>query len=271
MGARWIGQELRVAEPLVDLRKLRNRVVPTADVIGLVAGLGMHLLLSLVTRPAQAPVGAGNGFGASVVVTGLILLPFSVGSLLAGRAVPLVADRLSSRSTLPLSCCVILLSMLLFALGRSGLWELFLVMGVAGLGIGCVFALVPGLIVTSVAAREVGCAMGFNQVLRYVGFATGSGLSATVLASHTMTGQALPDPGGYGSAALLGCLICAVAAVVAAVLPGRRRVAAAQRACRPPSRPCARGRSPRRRRAGCTADRSVARVRCPPEHHRLRS
>ncbi|MFG2477389.1 MFS transporter [Streptomyces fagopyri] len=240
----WVRHELRIGQPLVDLRKLRNRVVLTADVIGLVAGLGMYLLLSLVTRLAQAPVGAGQGLGASVVVTGLILLPFSVGSLLAGRAVPWVADRLSWRSTLPLSCCVILLSMLLFALSRSGLWELFLVMGVAGLGVGCVFALVPGLIVNSVAAQEVGSAMGFNQVLRYVGFATGSALSATVLASHTATGQTLPDPSGYGAAAVLGCLICAAAAAVAAVLPGRRRrpepelpvVAAGRRPAVPPVR-----------------------------------
>ncbi|MGW2857727.1 MFS transporter [Streptomyces sp. NPDC001215] len=215
--------ELRIDAPLVDLRKLRNRVVLTADAIGLVAGIGMYLLLSLVTRLAQAPVGAGHGFGVSVVVTGLILLPFSVGSLLASRAIPLVASRLSWRLTLPLSCGVILVSMLLFTLSRSGLWELFLVMGVAGLGVGCVFALVPGLIVNSVAAQEVGSAMGFNQVLRYVGFSTGSALSATVLASHTTPGQSLPDPSGYGAAAVLGGVICAAAAVVSVVLPGRRR------------------------------------------------
>ncbi|MFF3879020.1 MFS transporter [Streptomyces sp. NPDC001978] len=219
----WTVYELRIDQPLVDLRKLRNCVVLTADAIGLVAGIGMYLLLSLVTRLAQAPTGAGHGFGVSVVVTGLILLPFSAGSLLASRVIPLAADRLSWRMTLPLSCGVILGSMLLFALSRSGLWELFLVMAVAGLGVGCVFALVPGLIVNSVAARDVGSAMGFNQVLRYVGFSTGSALSATVLESHTMAGQVLPDPSGYGAAAMLGCVICAIAAVVAVVLPGRRR------------------------------------------------
>ncbi|MGI5140265.1 MULTISPECIES: MFS transporter [unclassified Streptomyces] len=219
----WIVYELRTGQPLVDLRQLRNRVVLTADLMGLVAGMGMYLLLSLVTRLAQTPAGPAHGFGVSVVVAGLILLPFSAGSLSASRAVPLVAQRLSWRLTLPLSCGVILLSMLWFGLNRSGLWELFVVMGVAGLGVGCVFALVPGLVVNSVPAREVGSAIGFNQVLRYVGFATGSALSAAVLESHTRVGAVLPDPVGYRFAAVLGCAICAAGAVTAIVLPGRRR------------------------------------------------
>ena len=44
-------------------------------------------------------------------------------------------------------------------------------MAVAGLGVGTVFAALPGLIVSAVPAGETGSAMSLNQVLRYVGFA----------------------------------------------------------------------------------------------------
>ncbi|MGW9033122.1 hypothetical protein ACWGQ5_56365 [Streptomyces sp. NPDC055722] len=64
-------------------------------------------------------------------------------------------------------------------------------------------------------------------MLRYVGFTTGSALSAVVLESHTTRGSALPDPGGYGVAAALGVVICAAATVIAAVLPRRHRDEAA--------------------------------------------
>ncbi|MFF4902706.1 MFS transporter [Streptomyces sp. NPDC001068] len=219
----WIVFELRTSGPLVDLRQLRNRVVLTAAVVGLIAGLGMYLLVSLVTRLAQTPEGPGHGFGASIVVTGLILLPFSVASLLASKVVPLVAHHASWRLALPLSCVLILAALLMFGLARARLWELFVVMGIAGLGVGSVFALVPTLVVSAVPAREIGSAIGFNQVLRYVGFTTGSALSAVVLESHTTAGSALPAPGGYGVAAALGVVICAAAVLIAVVLPRQHR------------------------------------------------
>ena len=48
-----------------------------------------------------------------------------------------------------------------------------IIKGVAGLGVGCFFAVLPGLIVSSVPASETRSA-SFNQVIRYVGFAAGS-------------------------------------------------------------------------------------------------
>src|SRR3712207_9536693 len=42
-----------------------------------------------------------------------------------------------------------------------------------------------------------GSAMSLNQVLRYVGFALGSALTATVLAAATPSGAAAPAAGGY--------------------------------------------------------------------------
>jgi len=91
--AAFVRQELRTVHPLVDLRLLRSRAVLTADVTGLFAGVGMYLLLSLVTRFVQTPTSYGYGFGASVVVGGLVLLPFSVASVLASRVVPMIARR----------------------------------------------------------------------------------------------------------------------------------------------------------------------------------
>src|SRR3712207_7817876 len=54
----------------------------------------------------------------------------------------------------------------LFAFGRDGLWLLFVVMGVAGLGVGAAFAAFPGLVISAVPPSETGSAMSLNQVLR---------------------------------------------------------------------------------------------------------
>src|SRR4051812_14236550 len=213
----WVRQELRVAHPLVDLRLIRNKLVLTADVTGLFAGVGMYLLMSLVIRYVQTPTSAGYGLGETVVVAGFVLLPFSVASITATRVVPRLARRTSPERVLPIGCGIFVLATLMFIVARGSLWQVMVVMAVAGLGVGCPFAALPGLIVSAVPAEETGSAMSFNQVVRYVGYSIGSALSATVLEAHTPVGQLLPKESGYDVAALLGCVTLVFAGVLSFV------------------------------------------------------
>jgi predicted MFS family arabinose efflux permease len=87
--------------------------------------------------------------------------------------------------------------------------------------VGTVFAALPGLIVAAVPAQETGSAMSLNQVLRYIGFAVGSALSATVLEASTARGEAFPGSGGYAAIGVIGAGACVALAVLTAVLPGR--------------------------------------------------
>jgi MFS family permease len=195
--------------------------VLTADLTGLFAGIGMYVLMSMVIRFVQTPARVGYGFGASAAVAGLVLLPFSLMSVAASRVAPVISRRVSPNAVLPLGCATFIGADLLFVLDRSHLWQVFLVMGIAGLGVGCTFAALPSLIVRAVPASETGSAMSFNQVLRYVGASLGSVLSATVLQAHTPPGQRFPTDAGYTVAALVGCGILALAGVLSAVLPDR--------------------------------------------------
>src|SRR6195952_2144529 len=73
--AAWVVVELRTEHPLVDLRLVRHRSVLTADLTALFAGFGMYILMSMIVRFVQTPSSAGYGFGASVGLAGLVLLP----------------------------------------------------------------------------------------------------------------------------------------------------------------------------------------------------
>ena len=48
--AAWIPYELRVAEPLVDLRQVRNRSVLTADASGFLISVALYLLLPIIVE-----------------------------------------------------------------------------------------------------------------------------------------------------------------------------------------------------------------------------
>ncbi len=217
--AAWVVQQLRTASPLVELRLLRHRAVLTADTTAVILGIAMYMYLTLVTEFVQTSPDVGYGFGSSAVVAGLCLVPFSILSLLASRTVPELSRRIGLRALIPLGALCVAAAGAFFALVHSSLWQAFVTMALIGLGLGYTFAAIPGLIVRSVPGHETGSAMGFYQVIRYVGFSIGSALSASILASHTAAGQHLPQIAGYRTALWIAVAICVVAAAVAWILP----------------------------------------------------
>ncbi|MGY1744348.1 MFS transporter [Blastococcus sp. SYSU D00695] len=220
----WGAWSLRVPAPLVDLRLARGRTAATAHLTSLLVGLANYVLLASATVLAQTPAASGYGFGSSVVEAGLVLVPFSVASVAASRAARALTDRRGAHVSLPVSALVLALALGLYALVPGDLWALGGVLAVAGLGVGGVFAVLPALVVGAVPARETGSAMSLNQVLRYVGFATGSALVAAVLAGATPAGDRVPAAGGYTVLALTGCAVSVAAALVTWLLAPRPAV-----------------------------------------------
>ena len=213
--ASWVRLQLRLPNPLVDLRQLRHRAVMGADVAALLLGTALYMFLTVVTEFVQTPSRVGFGFDASPLVAGLCLVPFSLFSLAASRLVGALARGIGTPAVLALGSLAIAVAGAFFALVHGALWEAFAAMGLLGVGFGFTFAAIPGLIARSVPAREVGSAMGFYQVVRSIGFTVGSALVASVLAAHEAAGAAFPSVSGYTLALWIGAGVCVVAAVVA--------------------------------------------------------
>ena len=220
----WVFQQLHARAPLVELRLLRNPAVLTGNGCAIVLGIAMYTYLSGVTEFVQTPSEAGYGFSASVVVAGLCLVPLSIFSLLASRALPWLTALVGPRAVLPLGSLVVALAGAFFAVFHTSLWQAFVMMAIVGIGLGSTYAAIPGLIVGAVPESETGSAMGFYQVVRYIGFSLGSALTASILASHTPAGQHLPTESGFTLALWIAVGICVAAAALAAILPARGRI-----------------------------------------------
>jgi MFS family permease len=218
----WIPFELRFAHPLVDLRQVRNRLVLTADASGFLISIALYLLLPIIVVFVQIPTSTGFGFGSSLVVSGLVLVPLSVGSFVASRVLVAYERRFGSRTMIPLGSVVFAAGAAFFALEHSALWEAFVTVAICGLGVGFTQGAMPGFIVRAVAQSETGSALGFYQVVRSIGFTVGSALSAAVLLAHTPHGQVLPDVGGFVVTLIIAAGLCLVTAVVSFALPGRK-------------------------------------------------
>jgi predicted MFS family arabinose efflux permease len=214
----WAWHELRTDAPLIDLRLLSHRAVLTANVAALLLGGAMYVGFSVINRLAQAPESTGYGFGASLLVTGLVLAPLAVGSQLSSRLAHIAARRLGMLAVLPIGGLLIALTNFGLAAEHSHLWELAAGMLLLGAGIGSTFAAMPTLIISGVPPEETGSATSFNQVLRSVGGSVGSALSGGILAAYTVTGQSFPTEDGYTLSFLVSGAAClAVAAGIALV------------------------------------------------------
>lgn len=214
----WTVFERRAAAPLVDVRLLRHRAVVGANAAMLVGGLGMYLLLTLITRYAQTPRSAGYGFGLSTFVAGLVLVPFSALGLLAGKLTPRLRRRIGARFLLVGSSVVVLVAAAVFAVARSSLTELLASMAILGFGVGGFSAAIPAVILAVTPGDETSSAMSVNQVVRSVGFSFGSAVGGLVLAAGTDGGQIFPTDSAYATAALIGVVTMAITAVVCASL-----------------------------------------------------
>jgi predicted MFS family arabinose efflux permease len=217
----WTVFELRSKSPLIDVRAVRHRAVAGANIAMLVGGVGMYLLLTLITRYAQTPHSAGYGFGLTTFVAGLVLVPFSVLGFVAGKLTPRVRERTGAPLLLAGSAVVVLGAFALFAAARSNLAELFAAMAVLGFGVGSFSAAMPGVILAVTPTSETSSAMGFNQVVRSVGFSLGSAVGGLVLAAGTDAGHLFPTDSAYTAAALVGIAAMAVTAVTSLALARR--------------------------------------------------
>jgi predicted MFS family arabinose efflux permease len=217
----WVVVEGRAGSPLVDLRALRHPLVARAHLAMFVGGVGMYLLLALVTRYVQTPEVAGYGFGLNTLEAGLVLVPFSIAGFGAGRAVPPVLDRLGGVRMVTASSGLLVVGFLVFAAGRSTIAGPLLAVTVLGVGVGAFSAAMPAMILAVTPPAETASAMSVNQVVRSVGFSLGSALGGFVLSAYT-AGGSFPDQAGYLAASMLGVGVMALSAAVVTLGPARR-------------------------------------------------
>ncbi|MBS1878836.1 MAG: MFS transporter [Actinobacteria bacterium] len=180
----WIAVEVHSKTPLIDMTMMRIRGVWTTNAAAFLLGGGMYASFIVFPQFAQLPTSTGFGFGASVIVSGLYLLPATVGMALLGISAGRISARFGSRWALLTGTAFTFASFLLLALAHSHPWQMLASATLLGVGIGLSFAALGNLIVQAVPPEQTGVASGVNTVMRTLGGAVGGQLSATFIASN---------------------------------------------------------------------------------------
>ncbi|MFJ3204353.1 MFS transporter [Streptomyces sp. NPDC086989] len=221
MTAVWVFTELKVSEPLVDMRMFVHRPVLMANLAGILVGFGMFANFLGVSYLVQMPQKlTGYGFDASILRASVqFLLPGAIVSLLASPVGGQLVRHRGPRVALGLAA----------ALGAAGFGWLALdhghsysVIG-AGLIVGAAvsfgYAAMPAVIMASVPHHQSGIANGINSISRSTGSAIGSAIVTTILASKTIEHlpagvPALPAESGFTLTFWIGAVAFALVAVI---------------------------------------------------------
>lgn len=214
----WIRAEARSAAPLVDMTMMRVPTVWTVNLVSLLFGAGMYSMFAFLPQFLQTPESAGYGFGASVTESGLLLLPQTVATFLAGVFSGRLAARFGSKSVLVVGAALTSLGTLGIASVHDQVWQVLVETTVLGLAFGLAFAAMSNLVVDAVPRSQTGVASGMNANIRTVGGALGGAVLASVITAGSRP-DGLPVEAGYIHGFGVLVVTSALAAVVALFVP----------------------------------------------------
>ncbi len=214
----WVLAETRSAEPLIDMRMMRIPTVWTVNLVALLFGMGMYSMFAFLPQFLQTPELTGYGFGVSVTESGLLLLPQTAATFVAGLLSGRLAATYGSKAVLVVGAALTSLGTLGLTVLHDQLWQVVAETTVLGLAFGLAFAAMSNLVVDAVPQTQTGVASGMNANIRTVGGALGGAVLATVITAGARP-DGLPVEAGYTHG--FGVLVAtsALAALVALFVP----------------------------------------------------
>ncbi len=221
----WGWWELRIDDPLVDLRVTARPPVLLTNAASVVIGVAMYSSALIVPQVLQLPGETGYGLGQSMMAMGLWMAP----SGLMMMAISPVGARLSAlrgpKVTLTLGALVIAAGYGVTTVLMGSTWGLLVAVCVINGGVGLAYGAMPALIMSSVPLSETASANSFNTLMRSIGTSVAAAVIGVVLAQMSMDfhGHSVPTEGGFRTGLFIGCGVALVAAALAAMIPVRRR------------------------------------------------
>jgi predicted MFS family arabinose efflux permease len=216
----WVWVETRSREPLIDMAMMRIRGVWTTNLTAFLLGAGMYASFIVFPQFAQLPKSTGFGFGASVIASGLYLLPSTGGMVVMGFASGAIAHRYGSKSAAVAGSLVTAVGFGYLAAAHGHPYDMLITAALLGIGIGLAFSALGNLIVQAVDAHQTGAAGGMNTVMRTIGGAIGGQIVATLIAGH-VSRNGLPKVTGFTDSFALAAVFLVVSAAAGLLVPAR--------------------------------------------------
>jgi EmrB/QacA subfamily drug resistance transporter len=223
----FVVSQARGRTTMVDLSLFRRPAFVGAQTTAFAISSSMFAMFLYLTLYLQ------NILGLSALKTGLVFLPLSAVSFVAAPISGRLSAHVPVRALLGTGLALNAIAMWLMSRVNAGSHWTALLPGflVGGVGIGTVNAPLAATAVSTVRQERAGMASGINNTFRQIGIATGIAALGAVFASRVDPRAFAPHPDAAARASfvsalhdilLLGAVVAAVGAVLAALLVRRR-------------------------------------------------
>jgi len=194
-----VATQLRIRSPLVDVRASARRPVLLTNVASLMFGFALFASFIGTAAYVQAPERTGYGYGSSVVVAGLCLVPSGLLMLLLAPLAAHLIGRIGAHRTLALGAAIVGLGWLWRIALTSSIWDVVIGGTIVGAGVGIGYAAMPALINGNSPRSELAAANGLNSLCRSLGSSLASAIGGSLLTVSTIAvaGIAYPSLTAY--------------------------------------------------------------------------
>jgi MFS family permease len=193
----WIPLELRVRNPLVDIRVSARPAVLLVNIVAILSGFAMFANMLITTQQLQLPPATGFGLGLDALQTGLWMAP---SALVFGVMAPVsaaVIRRFSAQTALLSASLLLTASYAARVFLNENLAQVVVGSMLVSVGASIAFAAMPTLIMQAVPVTETASANGINTLMRSIGTSTSSAVIAAAATAGAVTvgGELFPSAG----------------------------------------------------------------------------
>jgi EmrB/QacA subfamily drug resistance transporter len=204
--------ELRLSEPMLDLRLFANHLFRTCNLVSLFAGAGFIGVLFI------APLYLQEGRGVSALVSGLTTFPEALGVVTSMQIVSRLYPRVGPRRLVVggMAWVAIMLALLCLMGSDTDLWVMRVLLFFTGFGMAYMFLSMQTAAFAVIPSAKMGRATALFNVQWQLGAAIGIAIMSTVLGFVGLTrpdatGGLVPNLDAYHAAFIAGSVLVVIA------------------------------------------------------------
>lgn len=219
----WGVYELRVVDPIVDLRILARRPLLLVN-LGTIA-LGFSFFVSEVAflQILELPAETEAGLGLTMLWASMALVPSAVAMMAVAPLAGRLTSRYGGRVATSIGALTAAIAYALTIIWHDQVWHIVAFSSLLLAGVAIAYAAIPTLVIAQVSRDSTGSATGVNALMRSIGTSSGATVTGMVLAASSVSvdGNEVPEPSGFVFVFVLGLIAALLSAALVWYSTGR--------------------------------------------------